>query len=389
MVQGAHWRRRIGLAATTLALAFALGAPAADAAPPYPVSYTFDGALTAQGAAPNSAPPGANDWSCRPSPLHPQPVVLVHGLMANQTVNFNTISPLIANDGHCVFSLTYGTKDGVSTPFYQPGGLAKLEQSAEQLKSFVSRVLAATGAAKVDIVGHSEGSLMPNYFVRFLGGAAHVDDYVGLTTLWDGTNLGGLATLAAAGAPFGVTPVIAAGMAPLCESCPQFLSGSDFINKINEGGVADPAVDYTNIVTTLDELVIPYTSGLMDPGPNVSNHVVQEHCATDLSEHLTVAFDPVATTLILNALTPEHARPVPCTIVLPGVGAPGYPAPAPLDSDGDGTPDYAALGASPAPAVGTAAGQSATKRRARCKRKQARKKSQKAKRRCRRGKHRR
>ncbi len=382
---------RLATAAAAFAVALAaaaLTAPAASAAPPYPVSYSFDGGLVAQGAAPDSAPPGSNDWSCRPSAQHPEPVVLVHGLLANQTVNFNTIAPLIANDGYCVFSLTYGTKDGVTTPLYQPGGLGKIESSAERLAAFVDQVRQATGAAKVDIVGHSEGSLMPNYFVRFLGGAAKVDDYVGLTTLWDGTNVGGLGLIAGLGAPFGITPLAAAAIAPLCESCPQFLSGSDFMNKMNEGGVADPAVDYTNIVTMLDELVMPYTSGLMDEGTNVDNHVVQDHCPTDLSEHLTVAFDPVATTLILNALAPPaNARPVPCTAVLPGVGAPGFPAPAPLDSDGNGTPDYADVGRAAQSPAGGDPGTSARKpgkRVLRCKTK-GKKKKRKAKRSCRRG----
>jgi triacylglycerol lipase len=385
MEVGTRRASRIGPLIAVVAAVIALCAPSASAAPPYPVSYNFGDALAAQGSAPDSPPPGSNDWRCRPSSVHPEPVILVHGLLANQTVNFNTISPLLANDGHCVFSLTYGTKEGVTTPVYQPGGLAKIEQSAEQLRVFVEKVRAATGAAKVDIVGHSEGSLMPNYYVRFLGGNAVVDDYVGLTTLWDGTNVGGLAAVAALGVPLGLTPVAINALAPLCESCPQFLHGSDFMKKMNEGGVADPAVTYTNIVTVFDELVVPYTSGLMDPGPNVSNHVVQERCALDFAEHLTVAADPVATTLIQNALLPQATRrPVPCTAVIPPLGAPGYPAPPPLDSDGDGTPDYALLGQSADPPAGGAAGQAAKTERAKKCKQGKRKKAGKAKRRCKR-----
>ncbi len=106
------------------------------------------------------------------------------------------------------------------------------------------------------------------------------------------------------------------------------------------GGVAHPAVDYTNIVTRYDELVTPYTSGLMPPGPNVANHVVQDHCELDLADHLAVAADPVTATLILNALAPNHQRPIPCQLVLPAIGAPLATPPAPLDSDGDALPDY-------------------------------------------------
>ena len=94
---------------------------------------------------------------------HPQPVVLVHGLAANRTVNWSTMSPFLANRGFCVFALTYGNRAKVDTPVYQPGGLKRMQDSAERLGRFVDKVREATGARKVDIVGHSEGSLMPNY----------------------------------------------------------------------------------------------------------------------------------------------------------------------------------------------------------------------------------
>jgi triacylglycerol esterase/lipase EstA (alpha/beta hydrolase family) len=324
-----------------IAAAIAVFCASASAAPPYPVSYSFQNALTAQGQAPDSPPPGANDFTCKPSAEHPEPVVLVHGLLSNQTVNFQTISPLLANDGYCVFSLTFGTRPEANPPFYQPGGLTKMESSAQQLSDFVDRVLTTTGAAKIDIVGHSEGSLMPEYYVKFGGGAAKVDKYVGLTTIWNGTDVLGLATLARLGTPLGLTPALVGGVNQFCESCDEFLTGSEFMNKLRSGGLAVPGVTYTNIVTQYDELVVPYTSGIMDPGPNVTNHVVQEQCPTDFAEHMTVVFDPVAETLIQNALAPDHPRPVPCTVVLPMVGAPLWPAPAPLDSNGDGTPDYA------------------------------------------------
>src|SRR5687768_9101073 len=79
-----------------------LASPAAAAE--YEVPWTVDAALLAQGQAPDSSPPGANAFACEPSREHPEPVVLVHGLLANQTVNWRTISPFLANRGFCVFS---------------------------------------------------------------------------------------------------------------------------------------------------------------------------------------------------------------------------------------------------------------------------------------------
>ena len=306
-----------GLAALTLSAATASAAE-------YEVPWTVDAALAAQGAAPDSAPPGANDFACRPSKEHPEPVVLVHGLLANQTVNWRTISPYLANRGFCVFSLTYGTKDDVSTPLYQPGGLKTMQSSAKQLKALVKKVLRKTGAKKVDIVGHSEGSIMPSWYVRFMGGAKVVDDYVGMTTLWEGTSTGGLATLNQLGTQFGLDPAFATTVDTKCASCRQFLQGSKFLAKLHSRGITSPKVTYTSIVTKNDELVVPYTSGLLADAPNVTNVVLQDYCPLDQAEHLSVFADPVTAGFIYRALDPADAPDPPCTAVLPFVGAPGY-----------------------------------------------------------------
>ena len=296
-------------------------------AAPYPVSYDFSQGVLAQAAHPDSPPPGANDWSCRPSQAHPRPVVLVHGLLANQTDNWQTISPLLANRGYCVFSLTYGTNPNVSTPFYQPGGLAPMEQSAQQLSAFVDRVRAATGARNVDIVGHSEGSLMPDYYVKFLGGSAvraplrrHHHDLArhqpgrARHDRSDRREPSGSRTPSSRGSP------------TYCASCPEFLAGSAFIDKLRDGGIAVPGVSYTSIVTRNDELVVPYTSGI-ETAPNMTNLVVQQQCPLDQAEHVSMAADPVVAQDVLNALDPGHSAPVPCTVVLPLLGAPGYTGP--------------------------------------------------------------
>jgi triacylglycerol esterase/lipase EstA (alpha/beta hydrolase family) len=314
------------LVAALIAAATALGLASPASAATYPVRYDFSQGVLAQAAKPDSPPPGANDWACRPSAAHPRPVILVHGLLANQTDNWQTISPLLANRGYCVFSLTYGTKPEVSTPFYQPGGLATMEESAGQLAAFVERVRAATGASDVDIVGHSEGSLMPDYYVKFLGGAAHVRHYVGITTLWHGTNVAGLASIDQLGRAFGLSDALEGQVANFCASCPEFLTGSAFMQKLRDGGIAVPGVRYTSIVTRNDELVAPYTSGI-EQAPNMTNLIVQQQCPLDQAEHVSMAADPIVAQDVLNALDPAHPAPVPCTLVLPLLGAPTYTGP--------------------------------------------------------------
>src|SRR6478735_2632252 len=198
-----------------------IGAAPAGAATEYPVPYLFTANVVAAALHPGTPPPGANDWSCRPSAAHPYPVVLVHGLFANMTDNWQTMSPLLANNGYCVFALSYGQDPGATAPLDQVGGLNPMEQSAAELSAFVDRVLAATGARKVDIVGHSEGATMPDYYIEYLGGAAKVHRYVGVSGVKHGTTVHGVGTFVTAfeslfpGAP---DPT-----ATSCQSCSEFL----------------------------------------------------------------------------------------------------------------------------------------------------------------------
>ncbi len=290
-----------------------LSAPgSAGAAAQYPVPYFFGANVIAGASQQGSPPPGANDFSCRPSAAHPRPVVLVHGLFANMTDNWQTMSPLLANNGYCVFALTYGADPGATPPADQFGGLTTMEQSATQLRAYVDQVLAATHARKVDIVGHSEGATMPDYYIEYLGGAQKVDRYVGVSGVKHGTTLHGVGALAAEFAS--LFPGADASVAS-CDSCSEFLVGSAYIDKI-EARAPAKGVTYTNIATRYDELVSPYTSSFLS-GPNVTNILLQDHCALDFSDHLSIISSPITGQHILNALDPEHARPAPCTTVLP------------------------------------------------------------------------
>lgn len=149
-------------------------------------------AVPATAAHASSAPTsGWNDYSCKPSAAHPRPVILVHGTFANATDNWLTLAPYLEARGYCVFSLDYGQLPGVPLVY----GLGPIDKSAEQLQVYVDKVLAATGAAKADLVGHSQGGMMPRYYLKFLGGAAKVNTFVGIAPDNHGTTLDGLTKL--------------------------------------------------------------------------------------------------------------------------------------------------------------------------------------------------
>ncbi len=294
-------------------------ASAADPDEPLPVPYTFLPNAALAGLQIDVDAPGTNDWTCKPSAAHPEPVILTHGLMGNKGTNWQTYGPLLHNNGYCVFALTYGTTDKAPARFRNVfGGLTKIESSAEELKAFVARVLASTGATKVDIVGHSEGTVMPNYYAKFLGGGPFIDDYVSIAPLWHGTNLAGFGTLSTLGAPYGLTPAIFKVLEPYFAAGRQLLKGSEFMTKMRSGGTpAVPGITYTNIVTKYDELVIPYRSGIE---PGMTNIVVQKGCQLDLAEHFAIIADPIAAQHVLNALDPSTAKKPRCQVVLPFVG---------------------------------------------------------------------
>jgi triacylglycerol esterase/lipase EstA (alpha/beta hydrolase family) len=302
-------------AGSTSARAGSTSARAGSAAPSLPVNYDFTTAFLATYAAPTTSPPGANNFACHPSAAHPYPVVLVHGTFENQNDNWQAASPVLANHGYCVFAFNYGG----SSPGADQQGTGDIAASAGQLASFVDTVLAATGAAKVDIVGHSQGGMMPRYYISFLGGAAKVATLVGLAPSNEGTTLGGLTVL---GQDLGLLAPINAVLSTTCAACVEQETGSPFLTALN-GHPTVPGVNYTVIESTGDEVVTPYRNAFLPPAPNVTNITLQRQCLLDRSDHLEIAYDPVALADMLNALDPAHPVRVPCLTVLPLTGPAG------------------------------------------------------------------
>ncbi len=296
------------LAIATGIAALALGAGSA-AAQQLPVIY--NGVLGYAHVSPTASPPGANDFSCQPSAVHPRPVILVHGTFADMSDSWQALSPLLHNHGYCVFALNYGSYEGSgSVGIYATGEIA---ESAAQLSSFVDTVLAATGAEGVDLVGHSQGGMMPRYYLKNLGGAAKVHTLVGLAPSNHGTTLDGLFTLAS------FFPGAEAFTGALCPACQEQAAGSSFLIELNAGGETAPGVAYTVIQSKYDEVVTPYTSAFLS-GPGVNNITLQNQCPLDLGEHLSMPYDHIADADVLTALDPAHPQHPLCTPVVPVAG---------------------------------------------------------------------
>ncbi|KOG11763.1 esterase/lipase family protein [Streptomyces viridochromogenes] len=315
-----RWATATVSAVTALALGFPGTSVAADGpTPPGAATASAPEAFLRGTLQPDASPPGANDWKCRPTAAHPRPVVLLHATLTNAHMNWSMLSPLLKEAGYCVFAPNYGGRPGV--PFK---ATRHIPDSAREIARYVDRVLDATGARQVDLVGHSQGGgVLPRWYLRFEGGTnpakpSHnkVRRLIGLAPSNHGATLSGLGTLTT---ELGLNPTVSlvAGQAYADQ-----MVGSEVNTTLDRGGDTQPGVDYTVIATRYDEAVTPYRNQFLKAGPRakVRNITLQDICPQDLSEHISIAYDSNALQIVLNALDPAHARSVHCRLSAPLIG---------------------------------------------------------------------
>ncbi|KAF9370211.1 hypothetical protein CPB97_002939 [Podila verticillata] len=154
--------------------------------------------------------------------------------------------------------------------------------SAGQMSVFIDKVLLATNTTKVDLLGHSEGTLMPRYYLKYLGGANKVAKFGGFGAIVYGTTLLGLVPLIQ---NLGLWNPVAKILDPICKSCLELVVGSSFIADLNKGG---------------------------DKNPLAKTTILQDICPFDLAEHLTVMMDPIVFHKMDAFFTPTANQLVSC-----------------------------------------------------------------------------
>ena len=286
---------------------------------------------------PKLSPIGANDWTCKPTPAHPTPVILVHGTWENAYANWSRLAPQLKKDGFCVFAPNLGraevwNKGGVGSLAPNTFGTGPVEVSAAQLSQVVSTVLRSTGARQVDLVGHSQGGLVARYYAKFGGGADpqhpqrnKIRKIITLGATNHGTTLNGMVQEKKTIDALGSVPGSAMGSVPesVRESAKfdtdrikdwfggaagtQQERGNGFIKKLNAGGDTLPGIEYTAIATKYDQISTPYDATFLKPGKDavVHNVTMQDGCAKDRSDHLGMAYSPRGIDLVRHALDPK------------------------------------------------------------------------------------
>lgn len=274
---------------------------------PLPVPLSKSAAQQVGLADKDALPAGANYVDPTAARRHPNPVILVHGLDDNAASAWQSLAPLLRNTGFNVWAFTFGRY----TPTDEAGGLADIRDSARELQAHVAAVLAATGARRVDLVGHSEGGVIIAWYVNELGGDRFVGNVVDL-----GVPNAGLADTD--GLNLSVTDVVG-HPAPAVD---QLDEQSPFFAALRAAGPTRPDVRYTCIGTRDDEVVVPHSSLYLPAAPNVTNIELQDLHPSDAGEHFALPYDPYALADVVHALDPTIDWHIPPGVVLPYQG--GY-----------------------------------------------------------------
>ncbi len=206
----------------------------------------------------------------------PDPVIIVNGTFGPEFF-YEPLAARMRHDGHRVFIFQLTNL-----------GTGDIANTARDLKSFADNVRSQTGAAKVDLVGHSQGGLVARQYVKFLGGSSSVDSLISIGAPHYGTAIANLADFFGGGTCLGVV------------ACQQMAVGSAFLNALNAGDDTIGSVRYTNLYTIYDELVRPVdNAGLRDGARNV---LIQSQCPLRVVGHVTLATDGTAYDGIHDAL---------------------------------------------------------------------------------------
>lgn len=265
------------LAATTLTAALLVPATAAVAAPDPAAPATTSAGIAAGTAA------GVATSGTTLAAANANPVIVVGGLIGI-SIAYEPIAARLRADGFRV-------------SIYQlPGlGFGDIRESARSLAGYVDQVRAATGAAKVDLVTHSEGGLVSRWYVKNLGGTEKVARYVSLGSPQQGTYVANIINFLGLGSCAGIV------------ACQQMSIGSDLLTGLNGGDDTPGAVRWTTVRTWQDELVRPVGNASLADG--ATNVLIQGWCPLRVVGHLGLVLDGTTYTVVRQVLTDAPIRP--------------------------------------------------------------------------------
>ncbi|KAF9194893.1 hypothetical protein BGZ51_007113 [Haplosporangium sp. Z 767] len=214
------------------------------------------------------------------------------------------------------------------------GGITDIRDSAKELDEFVTTVLSASGAKNVELIGHSEGTVVARWYVKFLDRHQKVNSVISVSPVGKGSSLQGLVDAIRA---FGIEKSLVALVQQYCVACTQLVEGSELMQELYaDGHGIVPGVRYLNIATRKDQIVTPFTNGLTNfiamqrhtphdsPDPRVAkaaqdskNLVIEDYCDKypAYTNHFGLFRSPFAFHAIDAFLSPQyHNGVLSCTL---------------------------------------------------------------------------
>ncbi|WP_051198161.1 esterase/lipase family protein [Gordonia shandongensis] len=272
---------------------------------------------------PRVAPPGANDWNCKPK-AGQNPVVLLHGTWENAYDNWAAFAPALKKAGFCVFTPNYGRTDlldvgGLGTVLPGANGVAKVSRSAEQIDPYITKVLAKTGAEKIDLIGHSQGGLLGRYWMKRWNGHRKVDEFISYGATNNGTTLLGIGALGRGINNIGIDVLAPVTLLVGSAGIDQTVDSPTVKYVNNRPPYRDPDqrriypdVDYTIVGSRYDEVTTPYDLTFIRGYRNVRNITLQDGCEADTSDHVSMSYSPRAVSIALRTLDPKRFDALTC-----------------------------------------------------------------------------
>jgi len=189
------------------------------------------------------------------------------------------------------------------------------------------RTMHRQSGRKVDVLGWSQGGMVPRWALRFWPDTrTMVDDVIGLSPSNHGTTDADVSC----GASRSCTPA----------NWQQRSSGvSAFMGALNSRAETFAGIDYTVAYTQSDEIVVPNTgpapsSALRTGAGRIANIATQAVCPSNTADHFAIgSYDPVGYAIAYDALThdgPAVRSRIPLTtcaqVLQPGVDPATFPA---------------------------------------------------------------
>lgn len=181
-------------------------------------------------------------------------------------------------------------------------------QVAGEYVVYAIRRLRRESGRRVDILGYSQGGMVPRWALRF----------------WPDTRRMVKAYVALDPSNHGTVDANAACQQQCSAADWQQAAGSQFIRALNSYTETFAGIDYTVIYSRTDEIVVPNftsqgSSSLHTGHGRILDVAVQQICPNDVSDHLAMgSYDPVGYALAVDAFKhegladPKHVPPTVC-----------------------------------------------------------------------------